>query len=299
MTDAAAALRATPFGIWTTALDAIPAPAAAAAVADLEAAGWGSLWFGEAYGREAVAAAAVYLAASTRLVVGTGIANIYARGPMAAAAAARTLEGRWPGRVVFGVGVSHRPLVERDRGETYRPPVAAMAAYLERMASAPYMAADAAMPPVVVAALGPRMLELSRDRAAGAHPYLVTPEHTAGARERLGAGPLLVVEQAVVVGTDAEEARRRAHEHLEVYTGLPNYRSSWLRQGFEEDDLVRGGSERLAEALVATGDVDVVRARLQAHLDAGADHVLVQALPASLAEVPLDQWRALAPALVG
>ena len=293
------ALRATRIGIWTTTLESLPAPAACEAAAELDAAGWGSLWYGEAYGREAFTQAAMLLDATPRMVVGTGIANIYARGPMATAAATRNLEARFPGRFVCGLGVSHKPLVERDRGETYGPPLQAMQAYLERMANAPYMAADAAMPTVVLAALGPKMLDLCASATQGAHPYLVTPEHTASARERLGAGPLLCVEQAVVVGVDAEEARRRAHEHLGFYTGLPNYRNSWLRQGFDESDFGRGGSERLADALVAMGDVDAVKARVQAHLDAGADHVLVQAIGATLADVPADQWRLLAPALVG
>jgi probable F420-dependent oxidoreductase len=275
---AADVLRARPFGLWTASLESLSVGEAQKAASELDQAGWGSLWFGEAYGWEAFTAAAMLLDATDRMVVGTGIASIYARGPMAMAAAARNLAARYPGRFLLGVGVSHRPLVERDRGEKYQPPLSAIASYLERMGTAPYMAADAELPPVVVAALGPKMLDLSRDRAAGAHPYLVTPEHTALARQRLGAGPLLIVEQAVVVGADGEESRRRAHEHLSVYTGLPNYRNSWLRLGFDESDFIRGGSERLADALVATGEIDAVVTRVRAHLDAGADHVLVQAL---------------------
>ena len=141
------------------------------------------------------------------------------------------------------------------------------------------------------------MLGLARDRVAGAHPYLVTPAHTASARQTLGPGPLLVVEQAVVLSQDRAEGRRRAHAHLDIYSGLPNYRNSWLRQGFHDEDLVRGGSDRLADALVVQGDEGAVVDRVVEHLDAGADHVVLQVLGADLGEVPIDEWRAMAPAL--
>jgi probable F420-dependent oxidoreductase len=141
------------------------------------------------------------------------------------------------------------------------------------------------------------MLGLARDRTAGAHTYLVTSSHTASARETLGAGSLLVVEQAVVLDQDREEGMRRAHAHLDIYTGLPNYRNSWRRQGFAEEDLVRGGSDRLADALVVRGDEEAVLDRVREHLDAGADHVLLQVLGANLAEVPMPEWRILVPAL--
>lgn len=146
---------------------------------------------------------------------------------------------------MLGLGVSHAPLVERMRGHSYGKPLAAMRDYLDAVDAAPYAAAGGQQPPRVLAALGPRMLELARDRAQGAHPYLVTPEHTAQAREVLGARAVLAVEQAVVVGEDEDTWRRRAHWHLEIYTRLPNCRASWVRQGYGEDDAVRGGSERL------------------------------------------------------
>ena len=281
-------------GIWTAALDGLEVPAARDAVAALDAQGWGALWFGEAYGREAFTAAALYLAASDRLVVGTGIASIYGRDAVSASSAARTLEAAFPGRFVLGLGVSHAPLVERMRGHTYGRPLAAMREYLDALDAAPYAAADGQQPPPrVLAALGPRMLELARDRAQGAHPYLVTPEHTAGAREALGAGPLLAVEQAVVLGGDEDEWRRRAHAHLEVYTGLPNYRASWERQGFADEDFGRGGSERLKAAMVARGR-DAAVARVQEHLAAGASHVCVQVLGRELTDAPQADWAALA-----
>ncbi len=285
-------------GIWTATLDALEVPAAQDAVAELDEQGWGALWFGEAYGREAFTAAALYLAASRRMTVATGIASIYGRDAVATSSAARTLEAAFPGRFVLGLGVSHAPLVERMRGHTYGRPLAAMGEYLDAVDAAPYAAAGGQQPPPrVLAALGPKMLELSRDRAQGAHPYLVTPEHTAQAREVLGDGPLLAVEQAVVLDDDEDEWRRRAHAHLEIYTGLPNYRASWVRQGFAEDDLGRGGSDRLKAAMVTRG-VDAARARVREHLDAGASHVCLQVLGAGPFDAPRAGWAELAAAVL-
>jgi len=285
-------------GLWTAALDVLEVPAAREQVAALDAQGWGALWFGEAYGREAFTAAQLHLAASERLVVATGIASIYGRDAVAANGAARTLEAAYPGRFVMGLGVSHAPLVERMRGHAYGRPVAAMRDYLDALDAAPYAAAGGTEPPPrVLAALGPRMLELARDRAQGAHPYLVTPEHTAQAREALGPDALLAVEQAVVLGEDVEQWRRRAHWHLEIYTGLPNYRASWRRQGFTDDDAVRGGSERLKQAMVVRGP-EAIRERVRAHLDAGASHVCLQVLGADALDVPADDWAELAPVVL-
>jgi probable F420-dependent oxidoreductase len=287
-----------PVGLWTGALEALEVPQAVDQVAALDAQGWDALWFGEAYGREAFTAAALYLGASRRMAVATGIASIYGRDAVAANAAARTLESAFPGRFVLGLGVSHAPLVERMRGHSYERPVAAMREYLDAMDAAPYLAAGPAVPPPrVLAALGPTMLELSRDRAAGAHPYLVAPEHTARAREILGPQALLAVEQAVVLSHDREVVRSRAHWHLEIYTGLPNYRNSWRRQGFGHDDVVRGGSDRLKDAMVVGGGEQEVLARVRAHLDAGADHVCLQVLGDDRSAVPAQDWERLAPAV--
>ena len=284
-------------GLWTAALDALEVPAAQEQVAALDGQGWDALWFGEAYGREAFTAAALYLAASRRMAVATGIASIYGRDAVSANAAARTLEAAFPGRFVLGLGVSHAPLVERMRGHSYGQPVAAMSEYLQALDAAPYLAAGGSVaPPRVLAALGPRMLELARDRSHGAHPYLVTPEHTATARAVLGAGPLLAVEQAVVLSDDRDVVRRRAHWHLEIYTGLPNYRNSWYRQGFTETEAVRGGSDRLKDALVVGGEAAIVE-RVQAHLDAGADHVCLQVLADDPFSVPVQDWERLAPVM--
>ena len=178
-----------PVGLWTAALDALPPTAASDTVAALDAQGWDALWFGEAYGREAFTAAALYLAATRRMVVATGIASIYARDAVAANAAGRLLEDLHPGRFLLGLGVSHAPLVERLRGHSYGKPVASMREYLDALDAATFMAAGGkTAPPRVLAALGPKMLELARDRAQGAHPYLVTPEHTARTRTSPGPG---------------------------------------------------------------------------------------------------------------
>ena len=284
-----------PVGLWTGALDALDVAAARDQVAALDEQGWDALWFGEAYGREAFTAAALHLGAASRMAVATGIASIYGRDAVAANAASRTLAAAYPGRFLMGLGVSHAPLVERMRGHSYGRPLAAMRDYLDALDAAPYFAAGGESPaPRVLAALGPRMLELARDRAQGAHPYLVTPEHTAFAREVLGAGPMLAVEQAVVLTDDPEVVRRRAHWHLEIYTGLPNYRASWERQGFGADDFVRGGSDRLKAAMVVAGE-EAVAARVGEHLAAGADHVCLQVLGDDAFTVPRDDWARLAP----
>ena len=291
-----------PVGVWTTTLDALPVAAAREAVSELDELGFGALWFGEAYGREAFSAAALYLGASARMTIATGIASIYGRDAMATSGAARLLSEQYADRFLLGLGVSHAPLVERMRGHLYAKPIAAMTEYLDAMDAAPYVVAGRIDPaPRVLAALGPRMLELSRDRAQGAHPYLVPPEHTGQARATLGAGPLLCVEQAVVLTDDVDEWRASAHRHLEIYTGLPNYRASWGRLGFTDDDFVRGGSERLKLALVARG-LDGAHTSVQQHLVAGADHVCVQVLDSASASdgagVPRAGWRALASALL-
>jgi probable F420-dependent oxidoreductase len=286
-----------PVGLWTAALDAVEPAAVPDVVGALDEQGWDALWFGEAYGREAFSAAQLYLSATSRMAVATGIASIYGRDAVAASSAGRLLADRYPGRFLLGLGVSHAPLVERMRGHSYGKPLRAMTEYLDAMDAAPWFAAGGQTPPPrVLAALGPKMLELARDRAAGAHPYLVTPEHTAQARAVLGEGPLLAVEQAVVLSDDPDVVRARAHWHLEIYTGLPNYRASWVRQGFDDDDVVRGGSDRLKAAMVVAGEEAIVR-RVREHLDAGADHVCLQVLGDDAFAVPVADWAALAPAV--
>lgn len=297
----------TSVGLWTGSLDGVPAAEAADVVAQLDEQGWASLWFAEAYGREAFSAAQLFLGASKRMTIGTGIANIYGRDAMAAASAARTLHALHPGRFVLGLGVSHAPLVERMRGHDYAKPIKAMRDYLDAMDAAPALVAgEAEAAPRVLAALGPRMLELARDRTQGAHPYLVLPEHTAQARSILDAGdapepPQLVVEHAAVIDPAADGHSEvwsvAAHAHLEIYTGLPNYRNSFVRQGFGQDDLVRGGSDHLARTMVTCG-VEATQKRVQEHLDAGATSVVVQVLGRDAVKPPVADWTRLAEALL-
>jgi probable F420-dependent oxidoreductase len=286
-------------GLWSSDLNALPAPQAREAASEIEELGYAALWFGEALGREAFTNASMLLSATNRLVVATGIANIFVRDAWATNAAAKTIAGAHPGRFVLGLGVSHRPMVEM-RGHDYRSPLSTMRSYLKDMREAQFTAAQPEQdPPCLLAALGPKMLELSRDLADGAHPYLVTPQHTAAAREILGDGPLLAVEQAVAPTDDRGEALRLARSHLRRYMRAPNYRNSWLRQGFREEDLTGEGSERLAEGLVAWGSEGDIRERVREHLSAGADQVCVQVLSNGRAEDLRGRWRSLAPVLLG
>jgi len=209
-------------------------------------------WLPEAAGREALTNASLLLARTSRIVVATGIANIYARDAMAMAAAQKTLAEAYPGRFLLGLGVSHAPLVERFRGHRYEKPVTTMRAYLDAMDRAAYQAVPPATEPLrVLAALGPKMLKLAAERAAGAHPYFVTPEHTARAREILGANRLLAVEQAVVLETDSIKAREIARAYMAMYLDLANYVTNLRALGFTDDDFTNGGSNRLVDAIVA------------------------------------------------
>jgi probable F420-dependent oxidoreductase len=284
-------------GVWSTAVPNKPAAELRESLAEYEALGYPAIWFGEAFGRENLSAAALTLSWTRELVVATGITNVYARDATAATAGRNTLGEAFPGRFVLGLGISHQLPVEM-RGQTYGPPLATMRAYLDAMEEAPYMGPEPEEPaPLVLAALGPRMLDLARDRTHGAHPYFVPVEHTATARERLGAGKLLAPEQAVILTDDADRARELATEHCAFYLTAPNYRNNLLRLGFEESDLEDAGSDRLRDAIVVWGDEDAIRARVQAHLDAGADHVCIQTLPSG--ELDLEALRRLGPALLG
>ena len=287
-----------PVGVWTFHLDLQPVPRARELVAELEALGFGAVWIPEAMGRDPMVHATLLLEASERIVLATGIANIWNRSALAMSAAHRTLTSAFPERFLLGLGVSHGPMVEGFLGEQYERPLAKMRAYLDAMDAAPYMAdAPAVGPQRVLAALGPKMLRLAAERAAGAHPYFVPVDHTAMARKALGQGPLLCVEQAVVLETDPDRARAIARAHMAIYLTLPNYTNNLRRMGFGEDDLDGGGSDKLVDAIVAWGDVDAVVRRVQAHHAAGADHVCIQVLGPTPRDVPLAQWRTLAPAL--
>ena len=265
-------------GVWMS-QEMLSAADAAAQARRVEAWGYGALWQPEAMGRNVLVHSGWILAHTTSLVVATGIANIYGRDPMACAGAQLALAEASNGRFLLGLGVSHMPLVEGVRRHAYGKPVSTMREYLTAMAVAPYTAPrPAEKPPTVVAALGPKMLALSAEIADGAHPYNVTPEHTARARGILGPGKLLCPEQMVLLETDPTKARAAARRHLAVYLPLPNYANNWFTLGFTNDDVMNGGSDRLVDAMVAWGDEGAIRARIQAHWDAGADHVCIQPL---------------------
>lgn len=286
-------------GIWTFALDAQPAARAGELAAEMEEMGWGAIWIPEAVGRDAAVNAFLLLNATDRCAVGTGIANIYARDAMAMNASWQTLSEAFPGRFLLGMGVSHQLSVEGLHGQEYKPPLATMRDYLDRMDASLYVAAPPSeRPERVLAALGPKMLELARDRTRGAHPYFVPPEHTEIARTILGDDRLLATEQMVVLETDPTRAREVARAAMRMYVALPNYANNLLRLGFTEDDLGGDISDHLVDAIVAWGDVDAIAARVRDHHDAGADHVCIQVLPSDDIGAVMRDYRALAEALL-
>jgi probable F420-dependent oxidoreductase len=268
-------------GVWR-AIDTLSAAEAAAFAQRVEAWGYGTLWVPEAVGREVFSASAWLLANTGSLIVASGIANIYARDSLSSAAAQKGLNEQSGDRFLLGLGVSHIPLVRDVRQHEYGKPVATMRAYLRGMADAPYKSIPpVSVPPTVLAALGPKMLELSAELADGAHPYNVTPEHTRQSREILGASKLLCVELGAILETNPAKARSLARQFLTLYMGLPNYVNNWRRLGFSDTDFAGGGSDRLVDAVVAWGDESAIRARIEEHWQAGADHVCVQAIGAA------------------
>ncbi|BBX63382.1 LLM class F420-dependent oxidoreductase [Mycobacterium saskatchewanense] len=279
-------------GIWSSQLHYGDAGEAADAAAELEELGFAALWIPDVSG-SVLDAVARLLAATKRTVIATGILNLWMHSPGDVAASHAALTAEHGDRFLLGIGVSHAPLIDAGQPGRYRKPLAATAAFLDGL--------DAADQPVpvasrVLAALGPKMLALSAQRARGAHPYLVTPDHTAFARATLGEGPLLLPEQSVILTDDANEARRAGTDWLRGYLALPNYANNLLRSGFTEDDLTQV-SDRLFDAIIAWGDEDAVKARVAEHRAAGADHVCVQVLTADPREFPRVQWRRIAAAL--
>ncbi|MFF8399169.1 LLM class F420-dependent oxidoreductase [Streptomyces sp. NPDC016172] len=276
------------YGIWSVGLrseDPDRRGELAEAAAELEELGYGAVWLG---GNSSAANAAPLIGATSKLTVGTSIQSIWQHEPDAAATAFAELESAHPGRFLLGLGVSHAKRVEQ-----YARPYSALVEHLDGL--------DAAGVPSdrrLLAALGPKSLRLARDRAAGSIPYLVTPEHTAHAREILGEAPLLAPELGVVPETDPARARALAREFLEIYLPLPNYTNNFLRHGFTEDDLKDGGSDRLVDALFAWGDDTAIRTKIDAFFEAGADHVALQVLTGEPRDaLPRKAWRDLASAL--
>ncbi len=269
-----------PLGVWSH-TEGMAVSDAVAFTQLLDELGYGALWMPETMGRDPFAHIAHLGGQTSSLVFATGIASIHHRHPGAMVQAANTLAEQTDGRFVLGLGVSHAPMVAGVRGLPYDKPLSTMRSYLEAMDASPYMAPAPTTPaPRLLAALGPKMLELAASHADGAHPYWTTPEHTATARSIIGPDKLLCVEQKVVLCEDAGVARATASGALAAYRGLPNYRNSWLRLGFTDEEI-DGDEPRFIDAVVAWGSADAINDRIAQHRDAGADHVCIQALTPS------------------
>jgi probable F420-dependent oxidoreductase len=281
-------------GVWTRELRTGDEGARREAAAQLEELGYGALWFPGGHGDDSMDCARIVLDATSRVTVATGITNIWTEPADGVAAKHAEFAKRYDHRFLLGVGISHRAPMDRIKEGMYDKPFSAMVAYLDELDAAPEP------PPQderVIAALGPRMLRLSRDRAAGTHPYLSTPDHTRDAREAVGPGKIVAPEQGIVLETDPARARELARGFVERYLTLPNYFRQWLRYGYTEDDLRDGGSDRLVDGLIAWGDEGMIAARVQEHIDAGADHVCVQFIH-DADGLPTEQWRRMAEVLL-
>jgi probable F420-dependent oxidoreductase len=279
-------------GVWSNQLRYGDAGEAADAAAELEELGFTALWIPDV-GGPLFDSIANLLSSTRQTAIATGILNLWMHEPSAVAEQYTSLTEKHGERLLLGIGVSHAPLIDTREPGLYRKPLAATRGFLD--------AIDATATPVpvenrVLAALGPKMLQLAATRARGAHPYLVTPDHTSQAREVLGDGPLLLPEQAVFLSDSRDEARAVGTNFLRTYTGLPNYANNLLRSGFTQDDL-DSISDRLFDALIAWGDEDAIVRRIEEHKQAGADHVCVQALSAEPLGFPREQWRRLAAVL--
>jgi probable F420-dependent oxidoreductase len=293
------ARRLGPIGAWSFALQRLSARDELAAAREMEELGYPAIWFPESLGsKDVLAHSAMLLGATERAIIAPGIASIHARDAMSTANGARALGEAYPDRFVLGLGVSHAPAV-KARGGDYGRPLTAMKSYLDRMAEVQYAAPMPETPvPLVLAALGPRMLELAAERADGAHPYFVPVDHTPFARRYLGDEPCLAVEMTAVLATDRSAGLDIARAFAKHYLALPNYANNLRRLGWAEADIANDGSDRLLEQVVAIGDVEHIVARARAHIDAGADHVCIQLREEKSADPAIAGYRELAAALL-
>lgn len=263
----------------------------------VEELGYSTLWVGETFGRDPFAQLAAIGAATDTVTLATGIANIYNRHPGVMLQGANTVAEQTGGRMILGLGVSSPAIVNKVRGIEYDKPLSFLRTYLETMEGALYTSVPPAEPvPVVLAALGPKMLELAAERTAGAHPYNTTPEHTAMAREVMGPDAGLYVEQKVMLTDDAAAARETGAKVLKFYSRAPGYANAWLKMGFSQDDI-DGLSEKLVDGLIAWGDVDAIEARLSEHAEAGATQICIHPLHPESGQAAVDDavLAALAP----
>jgi len=281
-------------GVWAASLRYGDAATSAEAAAELESLGYRAVWIPDV-GGDVFGAVENLLGGTKTMTIATGILNLWMHSAEETAAEHARLTAEHGPRFMVGIGISHAPLIDHTEPGRYRTPLAKTAEFLDGLDAAPIpLAADDRM----LAALGPKMVQLAGERTAGTHPYLITPEHTAQARAALGPTATIAAEQAVILDTNPESARSVARLNLSTYLGLPNYTNNWKRIGFTDDDLADGGSDRLIDALVAWGDDTAIRERVQAHRDAGADHVCVQVLTPDRIDHALPQWRTLAAALL-
>lgn len=286
-------------GLWTADFDLQPMSAAQEGIAQVEEMGFSTVWVPEAVLREPFASTSLLLSATKSMVLATGIASLHARTAQTMQAGWKTVTEAFPERFLLGIGVSHAPMVQGVHKANYDKPYSTMVEYLNAMDSGVYFSPQPTTTPHrVLAALGPKMLKLAAERAEGAHPYFTPVEHTAFARETMGAGPLLAPELAVVLNEEPSVAREIASKYMTTYTRLPNYANNLKRFGFTDDDIT-GHSDRLVDAIVPCGSIDVIVARIREHLDAGADHVCVQVLTGTPGVLPMKQWQELADATRG
>jgi probable F420-dependent oxidoreductase len=281
-------------GVFAGALAGQPAAVQREVVAEIERLGYGTLWYGEAMGREAFSEGAIFLAATAQLVVASGIANIWARDATAMVAGGWALAEAWPGRFILGIGVSHAPMVAR-RGHSYERPVASMREYLDAMDEVTWRGPEVVTPPVVLAALGPRMTALAGERAAGTYPYFSTDDHVREQRVQLGSEPFIASDLPVVLASDRAAARAIGNRHLAVYLRTANYVNNLLRLGWLAEDLEAPGSERLFDAIVAWGQLGAIEVRVRARFEAGADQVALNLITSDPGVPYLDELRTLAP----
>jgi len=280
------------FGVFLGSLVGQPARVEREILVEIEALGYGTAWYGEAIGREAFAHGAILLCATQRMVVASGIANIWARDPQAMATGARALAEAWPDRFVLGLGVSHAPMVER-RGHRYERPVVAMRAYLEAMSNAAWRGPDAPMPPIVLAALGPKMVALAGESTAGDYTYFTTADHVAQVRRQMGPRAFLAADLPVVLASNRSAARAIGDKHMSLYLSTANYRNNLLRLGWPESELEPPGSDSLFDTIVAWGDVRDAREKADALFVGGADQVVLNLITADPSVPYLKELRRL------
>jgi probable F420-dependent oxidoreductase len=284
-----------PVGVWGRGnwLDHSRRVEACDVAVEIEGLGYESLWLSAGFDDGVPSLFGDLLDATNSLIIASGVLSIWHSSAIQTAAAYNSIDRAHPGRFLLGLGASHGPMVEATN-QIYERPYSRMVHYLDELAE---QQPGVPTENLILAALGPRMLQLAAERASGAHPYFVPVEYTALARETLGHEALLIPEQGVVLESDPRIARAIARDHMDLYLSLPNYASNLNRLGFDDDEIKNGGSDRLVDAIIAWGEVDAIVERVDRQLAAGASSVCVQVLNGDSPEFPLRQYRILAAAL--